>query len=273
MREPCCLWLSAADRARLAAIVADRNSPQKHVWRARIVLLSAERLGTVGDHAPGRAWPRPASGAGRQRFWRPASTGCCATRPGSRGMPPLAATVVERVVALHLRRAARARRPTGPARAMAKASRHLACLGAADLGARTGCSRTGCGPSSSPRTRRSPPSCATWSGSMSTRRRHAVVLSVDEKSPCVDGPRLARGWLSIFAAGCLQSCVRPRSRPTRTAGPDGFRGSGPQQILGLATLDFSRLPPIRRCNRPRHRSPSLASFRLAALTYAAAAAW
>ena len=47
MKEACCLWLSAADRARLAAIVADRNSPQKHVWRARIVLLSAERIGTV----------------------------------------------------------------------------------------------------------------------------------------------------------------------------------------------------------------------------------
>ncbi len=47
MREPCCLWLSATDRARLAALVADRNSPQKHVWRAKIVLLSAGRLGTV----------------------------------------------------------------------------------------------------------------------------------------------------------------------------------------------------------------------------------
>jgi hypothetical protein len=47
MREACCLWLSAADRARLAALVADRNSPQKHVWRARIVLLSGEGLGTV----------------------------------------------------------------------------------------------------------------------------------------------------------------------------------------------------------------------------------
>ncbi len=29
---------SAADRVRLEAVVADRNSPQKHVWRARIVL-------------------------------------------------------------------------------------------------------------------------------------------------------------------------------------------------------------------------------------------
>ncbi len=47
MREACCLWLSGADRTRLAAIAADRNSPQKHVWRARIVLLSAERVGTV----------------------------------------------------------------------------------------------------------------------------------------------------------------------------------------------------------------------------------
>ena len=47
MRKPCCLWLSASDRAGLAAIAADRNSPQKHVWRAKIVLLSAERLGTV----------------------------------------------------------------------------------------------------------------------------------------------------------------------------------------------------------------------------------
>ena len=34
--------LSPSDRARLAAIAADRNSPQKHVWRAQIVLLSAD---------------------------------------------------------------------------------------------------------------------------------------------------------------------------------------------------------------------------------------
>jgi len=33
--------VSAADRARLEAIVADRNSPQKHVWRARIILWAA----------------------------------------------------------------------------------------------------------------------------------------------------------------------------------------------------------------------------------------
>jgi hypothetical protein len=27
-------------------LVKDRNAPQKHVWRAQIVLLSAEGLGT-----------------------------------------------------------------------------------------------------------------------------------------------------------------------------------------------------------------------------------
>ena len=38
--------LDAVDRARLEAISADRNSPQKHVWRTRIVLLSADGFGT-----------------------------------------------------------------------------------------------------------------------------------------------------------------------------------------------------------------------------------
>jgi len=35
--------LSAAEREQLAAIVADRNRPRKHVERARIVLASADR--------------------------------------------------------------------------------------------------------------------------------------------------------------------------------------------------------------------------------------
>ena len=39
--------VSSTDRQRLEAIVADGNSPQKHVWRARIVLLSDDGLGTA----------------------------------------------------------------------------------------------------------------------------------------------------------------------------------------------------------------------------------
>jgi transposase len=39
--------VSSADRARLAAIIADRNSKQKHVWRAQVVLLTGDRVGTA----------------------------------------------------------------------------------------------------------------------------------------------------------------------------------------------------------------------------------
>jgi transposase len=46
MRTGIIIELNAADRSRLEAIAADRNSPQKHVWRTRVVLLSAEGVGT-----------------------------------------------------------------------------------------------------------------------------------------------------------------------------------------------------------------------------------
>ena len=40
MREGITVEVSAADRTRLEAIVADRNSRQKHAWRAAIVLVA-----------------------------------------------------------------------------------------------------------------------------------------------------------------------------------------------------------------------------------------
>jgi len=45
MRKDIVVDLGPAERSRLHAIVADRNSPQKHVWRAQIVLLTADRRG------------------------------------------------------------------------------------------------------------------------------------------------------------------------------------------------------------------------------------
>ena len=47
MRSGISITLSTSDRTRLEAIVSNRNAPQKHVWRAQIVLLSADRIGTV----------------------------------------------------------------------------------------------------------------------------------------------------------------------------------------------------------------------------------
>jgi hypothetical protein len=45
MRAGVTLSVSSADLGRLRALVSDRNAPQKHVWRARIVLLTAEGVG------------------------------------------------------------------------------------------------------------------------------------------------------------------------------------------------------------------------------------
>jgi hypothetical protein len=47
MRKGITIEVSAADRARLEAVVADRNSPQKHVWRAKIILATADGFGTA----------------------------------------------------------------------------------------------------------------------------------------------------------------------------------------------------------------------------------
>src|SRR4051795_10975869 len=54
MRPGISITLGPSDRRRLEAIVADRNTPQKHVWRAEIVLLSAAGVGGVGGMGPTR---------------------------------------------------------------------------------------------------------------------------------------------------------------------------------------------------------------------------
>jgi transposase len=62
MRSGISISVSAADRRRLETIVADRNRPQKHVWRARIILLTADGLGTNGIMA--------ATGKSKTTVWR-----------------------------------------------------------------------------------------------------------------------------------------------------------------------------------------------------------
>src|SRR3979411_1444839 len=46
MRTGISITLKAADRRRLKVLTRDRHTPQKHVWRAEIVLLSADGVGT-----------------------------------------------------------------------------------------------------------------------------------------------------------------------------------------------------------------------------------
>jgi hypothetical protein len=46
MRTGISIFLKPVDRRRLSTVVRDRNAPHKHVWRAEIVLLSADGVGT-----------------------------------------------------------------------------------------------------------------------------------------------------------------------------------------------------------------------------------
>ena len=93
--------LAAADRARLERIVGDRNSPVKHVYRARIVLAAGDGLGStriakvVGKSEPTvRRWLARFAAAGVDGLPRDA------TRPP--GKKPLPASTVERVVRMTL---------------------------------------------------------------------------------------------------------------------------------------------------------------------------
>jgi hypothetical protein len=77
MAQEVCVTVGTEDRARLAAIIADRNRPLKHIQRAQIILFSADRLPVL--QVARRAG---ASGAGRSAMPKLEWMGCCATKPG-----------------------------------------------------------------------------------------------------------------------------------------------------------------------------------------------
>src|SRR3954469_22196270 len=99
MRKGITVEVSAADRTRLAAVVADRNSPQKHVWRARIILATAEGLGTNAIMRRAGV-SKPCVWRWQARFMREGVPGLLRDKTRPPGTPPLPEGVVERVVAL-----------------------------------------------------------------------------------------------------------------------------------------------------------------------------
>jgi transposase len=101
MRTGIVVEVTAADRARLEAVVADRNSPQKHVWRARIVLLTADGCGTAEImRLTGKA--KTAVWRWQERFMQAGVNGLLRDKTRPSRIPPLAPEVIERVVALTL---------------------------------------------------------------------------------------------------------------------------------------------------------------------------
>jgi transposase len=91
--------VSAADRARLEAVVADRNSPQKWVWRAKIILATADGLGTNAIvRRTGKS--KPCVWRWRERFMAEGVAGLLRDKTRPSRIPPLSQAVIDRVVEL-----------------------------------------------------------------------------------------------------------------------------------------------------------------------------
>ena len=99
MRKGITVTVNASDRARLEAVVANRNSPQKHVWRCRIVLLTADDLGTAAimqriGKSKSVVW------RWQERFMQAGVDGLLRDKTRPPRIPPLGQAVIDRVVAL-----------------------------------------------------------------------------------------------------------------------------------------------------------------------------
>lgn len=101
MRTGIQIEVTVPDTTRLEAIVAARNSPQKHVWRARIILLTAQGLGTQAIMAvTGKS--KTCVWRWQERFMAEGVEGLLRDKTRPPGIAPLEATLVDKVVALTL---------------------------------------------------------------------------------------------------------------------------------------------------------------------------
>jgi transposase len=101
MRTGIVVEVNAADRARLEALVAGRNSPQKHVWRAQIILLTADGCGT-SEIMRRTSKAKTVVWRWQERFMQTGVDGLLRDKTRTARIPPLASEIAERVVALTL---------------------------------------------------------------------------------------------------------------------------------------------------------------------------
>jgi transposase len=101
MRQGITFSVSSKDRTRLEAVVADRNSPQKHVWRAQIVLLTAEGHGTAAIMR-GSGTSKTAVWRWQERFMTEGVAGLLRDKTRPSRIAPLGAEVEEAVVSATL---------------------------------------------------------------------------------------------------------------------------------------------------------------------------
>ncbi len=101
MRSGISITVGSTDRLRLEGVVRERNAAQKHVWRAAIILLSADG---VGPHEiMGRSGKsKTCVWRWQERFMEEGVDGLLRDKTRPSRIPPLGPEVAERVVALTL---------------------------------------------------------------------------------------------------------------------------------------------------------------------------
>jgi len=87
------------DRRRLEGVVADRSAPQKHVWRARIILATADGCGTV-EVMRRSGCCKPVVWRWQERFMQEGVDGLLRDKTRKPDKPPLPAETVRNVVDL-----------------------------------------------------------------------------------------------------------------------------------------------------------------------------
>jgi hypothetical protein len=99
MRTGISVTVSPPEHARLTALIKDRNTTQKHVWRAEIVLLSAEGAGTVEImRRTGKS--KTCVWRWQERFAEQGVEGLLRDKTRPSRIPPLGPEVAEGVIAL-----------------------------------------------------------------------------------------------------------------------------------------------------------------------------
>src|SRR5881396_868855 len=101
MRAGIVVNVTRADRLRLEAIVADRSAPQKHVWRAKVIVATADGCGTAEImRRSGKS--KPVVWTWQARFMAEGVAGLTRDKTRKPGKNPLPAATVQRVVDLAL---------------------------------------------------------------------------------------------------------------------------------------------------------------------------
>ncbi len=101
MRAGIVVNVTRADRRRLEAIVADRSALQKHVWRANIILATADGCGTAEImRRSGKS--KPVVWTWQARFMTEGVAGLVRDKTRKPGKKPLPADTVQRVLDLAL---------------------------------------------------------------------------------------------------------------------------------------------------------------------------